>query len=79
MVKLPCPNTRKRGGDEMEPTAQVLPPPQPFVPADALIDVEGIDGKIDNSLLRKVQRLVADYPDRALEVIRGWMMESRYH
>ena len=59
----------------MEAVAQVSPPLDPFVPVDVRIDVKGIEGNINNSLLNKVQRLIEDHPDRALEVIRGWMAE----
>jgi len=63
----------------METTPQLMPTSDPFVPAENLIDVEGIEGRLNNSLLVKVQRLVQNYPDRALDVIRGWMAEPRYH
>ncbi|MEK9722599.1 MAG: hypothetical protein VW405_03830, partial [Rhodospirillaceae bacterium] len=43
------------------------------------IDVAGVSGRIDRSLANKVRKLVDDHPDRALEVIRGWMAEGYRH
>jgi flagellar biosynthesis/type III secretory pathway M-ring protein FliF/YscJ len=47
----------------------------PFSPS--VIDMAGIEGSLKKSLLAKVCKLVDDFPDRALEVIRGWMAEGR--
>lgn len=63
------------------------PPPNPCTPSmiardgDELveIDVAGISGRIDQSLVNKVRKLVDDHPDRALEVIRAWMAEDYLH
>lgn len=62
-----------------EPIPPVFPSPAPFVPADVLIEVEGIKGGINNALLMKVRRLVEGFPERTLDVIREWMGEPRYH
>jgi len=43
------------------------------------IDVAGVSGRLDRSLVSKVRKLVDDHPDQALEVIRGWMAESYRH
>lgn len=47
-------------------------------PAPSL-DIDGIEGRIERSLVRKVQKLIADHPDRALEVIRAWLWEQPLH
>ena len=59
----------------MEPNGQKLPPHKPFVPTDEPIDVNGVERGIKNALLSKIQRLIGNYPDRTLEVIRKWMAE----
>ena len=47
----------------------------PFYPS--VIDPARIEGGIKKSLLRKVRKLVDDFPDRALDVIRFWMAQGR--
>ena len=42
----------------------------------AVLDIDRIEDRVDRSLLKKVQKLVEDFPERALEVIRGWMAED---
>ena len=46
----------------------------PFYPS--VLDPARIEGRLDKSLFRKVCKLVDDFPDRALEVIRVWMAEG---
>ena len=31
------------------------------------------------TLLQKVQKLIQNYPERSLKVIRGWLHEATYH
>ncbi len=42
----------------------------------AVLDSDRIHDQIEQSLVKKVQKLVEDFPERTLEVIRGWMAES---
>jgi len=52
----------------------------PFAPSvldQPVLDPGRIEGRIKNSLLRKVRKLVDDFPDQALIVIRAWMAEGR--
>ena len=42
----------------------------------AILDLEQMESRVEKSLLKKVQKLIEDFPDRALEVIRGWMAEG---
>ena len=46
------------------------------VPIDGAVgepDLKGITREIGVSLQEKTEKLVAQYPDRALKVIRNWM------
>ena len=47
----------------------------PFHPS--VIDIARIEGGLEKSLLGKVRKLVDNFPERALEVIRCWMAEDR--
>ncbi len=42
----------------------------------AILDSDRIHDQIEQSLVKKVRKLVEDFPERALEVIRGWMAEG---
>lgn len=42
----------------------------------AVIDLDRIEGRVEKSLVRKVRKLVEDFPDEALLVIRGWMAQG---
>ncbi len=39
----------------------------------SVLDLDHIEGRVKKSLVRKVRKLVEDFPDQALIVIRGWM------
>ncbi len=41
-----------------------------------VIDFDRIEGRVEKSLIRKVRKLVEDFPDQALMVIRGWMAQG---
>jgi hypothetical protein len=47
----------------------------PFYPS--VLDPARIEGRLEKSLTRKVCKLVDDFPDRPLDVIRVWMAEGR--
>ena len=40
------------------------------------IDVDRIEERVGKSLVPKVRKLVEDFPEQALEVIRAWMAEG---
>ena len=44
--------------------------------APMVIDVDRIEERVEKSLVHKVRKLVEDFPERALEVIRAWMAEG---
>ena len=44
--------------------------------APTVIDVDRIEERVGKSLVPKVRKLVEDFPEQALEVIRAWMAEG---
>lgn len=42
----------------------------------AILDLDQMEIRVEKSLVKKVRKLVEDFPDRALEVIRAWMAEG---
>ena len=44
--------------------------------APTVIDVDRIEERVEESLAHKASKLVEDFPERALEVIRAWMAEG---
>ena len=42
----------------------------------AILDSDRMHDRIEQSLVKKVRKLVEDFPERALEVIRGWMAKG---
>ncbi len=44
--------------------------------APTVIDFDRIEERVEKSLVHKVRKLVEDFPERALEVIRAWMAEG---
>ena len=44
--------------------------------APTVIDVDRIKERVEKSLVHKVRKLVEDFPEQALEVIRAWMAEG---
>ncbi len=43
---------------------------------DSLIDVQKVEGRVKASSLKKVEDIIAAYPDEAVSVIRGWMAQE---
>ena len=44
--------------------------------APTVINVDRIEERVEKSLVHKARKLVEDFPERALEVIRAWMAEG---
>ena len=42
----------------------------------AILDLDQMEIRVEKSLVKKVRKLIEDFPDRALEVIRAWMAEG---
>lgn len=64
------------------PASPALPSPaMDFEPAEvereeSLINIQGVEGKVKASSLKKVEEIVANYPNEAVSVIRSWMTEE---
>ena len=44
--------------------------------APTVINVDRIEERVEKSLVHKARKLVEDFPEEALEVIRAWMAEG---
>ena len=44
--------------------------------APTVINVDRIEERVEKSLVHKARKLVENFPERALEVIRAWMAED---
>lgn len=42
----------------------------------AILDVDEIERRVERSLVRKVRKLIDEFPERAVEVVRGWLAEG---
>ncbi len=45
-------------------------------PEDDLIDIQGVDGKVKSSSIRKVEEIIENYPQETVSVIRSWMTQE---
>jgi flagellar M-ring protein FliF len=43
---------------------------------DSLIDVQKVEGRVKASSLKKVEDIIAAYPEESVSVIRGWMTQE---
>lgn len=43
---------------------------------DSLINIQGIEGKVKASTVKKVEEVVDSYPEEAVSVLRSWMSEE---
>lgn len=43
---------------------------------DALVDIQGVEGKVKASTLKKVEEIVENYPSETVSVIRSWMTQE---
>lgn len=43
---------------------------------DSLINIQGIEGKVKASTVKKVEEIVDNYPEEAVSVLRSWMSEE---
>ena len=60
--------------DAAQPRDGAAPDGERFSPA--ILDSDRMHDQIEQSLVKKVRKLIEDFPERALEVIRGWMAEG---
>ncbi len=40
------------------------------------LDVDAIESRVERSLVKKVCKLIDDFPERSLDVVRGWLAED---
>ena len=43
---------------------------------ESLIDIQGVEGKVKSSSIRKVEEIVENYPNETVSVIRSWMTQE---
>lgn len=43
---------------------------------ESLIDIQGVEGKVKASTIKKVEEIVENYPNEAVSVIRSWMTQE---
>ena len=43
---------------------------------DNLINIQGVEGKVKASTIKKVEEIVANYPNETVAVIRSWMTQE---
>lgn len=43
---------------------------------ESLINIQGVDGKVKASAIRKVEEIIENYPDETVSVIRSWMTQE---
>ena len=43
---------------------------------DSLINIQGVEGKVKASSIKKVEEIVENYPNEAVSVIRSWMTQE---
>lgn len=43
---------------------------------ESLIDIQGVEGKVKASSIRKVEEIIESYPDETVSVIRSWMADE---
>ena len=43
---------------------------------ESLIDIQGVDGKVKASSIRKVEEIVENYPNETVAVLRSWMADD---
>ncbi len=45
-------------------------------PEESLIDIQGVEGKVKASSMKKVEEIVENYPKETVSVIRSWMTQE---
>jgi flagellar M-ring protein FliF len=46
------------------------------VSEESLINIQGVEGKVKASSLKKVEEIVENYPSETVSVIRSWMTQE---
>lgn len=58
------------------PSADDFAPPEVEEEENSLIDMKQVEGKVKASSVRKVEDIVATYPDETVAVLRSWMTQE---
>lgn len=53
---------------------EFMPPEQPE--EESLINIQGVEGKVKSSSIKKVEEIVENYPSETVSVIRSWMTQE---
>ena len=51
-------------------------PPEMGGREESLIDIQGVEGKVKASSIKKVEEIVSNYPNETVAVIRSWMTQE---
>jgi flagellar M-ring protein FliF len=57
-------------------TAPEFAPPEVPEKEDSLINIQGVEGRVKASTVKKVEEIVANYPSETVSVIRSWMTQE---
>ncbi len=58
------------------PDGDDLDPNEMMEEEESLIDIQGVDGKVKSSSVRKVEEIIDNYPTETVSVIRSWMTQE---
>jgi flagellar M-ring protein FliF len=64
------------GADGQFLSAELGSPTLNDIDDEALINLQGIEGKVKASTVRKVEEIVESYPNEAVSVVRSWLAEE---
>jgi len=70
---LAPPPQQQIGADGQPLVSDSLPP---LAEDDSMIDIQGIDGKVKASTVKKVEEIVENYPTETVSVVRSWMSQE---
>lgn len=60
----------------MGPTDQDFIPPESTAAEESLINIQGVEGKVKASSVKKVEEIIQNYPNETVSVIRSWMTQE---
>ncbi len=68
--------TMRTPNPALEGPEDSLDPAQMTAEEESLIDIQGVDGKVKSSSIRKVEEIIENYPAETVSVIRSWMTQE---
>ncbi len=72
----PTAATQQIGIDGQPISGDLGAPPSGEEEEESLINLQGIEGKVKASTVRKVEEIVESYPNEAVSVVRSWLSEE---